>query len=438
MLDGRSTEAVSERLAWGVFAAALLGFLAQGVTLPVLPRYVHGPLHSGDLAVGVVIGAFAVTAIATRPFAGRMADVHGRRPVVLAGLALCALGGVVLLLPLGVGGLVLSRFAVGAGQGAVFTAGLAWTVDLAAPARRGRAMGLFGLSVWIAMSLGPLAGEVLRSELGYRAVWIGAVVAPLAGIVVARALPEGRERRAGVDDGVAGGDRPPAGGGAATDEMRGARRGSLVPRAALAPGIALALAAVGYATLASFVVLHLEARGIAHAPLAFVAFATAIVLMRTVAGRLPDVIGGRRSALGATALETLGLALVAFAPSLPLALLGSIVMGAGFSVLFPSYALLVVARSEPQKHGVALGAFTAFFDAGVGLGGLLAGAVAAALSYEAAFVAASGFALAALVATVLDRGPAAASHAGRGSIGVAGGEGGAVVEPGPGAVTRGH
>ena len=43
----------------GVFVVTMLGLLAVGATLPVLPRYVKGPIGSTDLAVGIVTGAFA-------------------------------------------------------------------------------------------------------------------------------------------------------------------------------------------------------------------------------------------------------------------------------------------------------------------------------------------------------------------------------------------
>src|SRR3954468_8052850 len=69
----------------GVFLATLLGFFAVGAVLPILPRYVHGPIGAGDLAVGVVVGAFAFTAVVGRPIGGRMADATGRRMVVVAG-----------------------------------------------------------------------------------------------------------------------------------------------------------------------------------------------------------------------------------------------------------------------------------------------------------------------------------------------------------------
>ena len=71
----------------GLFAVTFCGLLAVGAVLPVLPRYVHGPLGAGDVAVGVVIGSYAITGLLLRPFAGRLADRRGRKPTVLLGVA---------------------------------------------------------------------------------------------------------------------------------------------------------------------------------------------------------------------------------------------------------------------------------------------------------------------------------------------------------------
>ena len=48
----------------GIFVVTALGLLSIGATLPVLPRYVKGPLGGGDLEVGLVTGAFAITGLA--------------------------------------------------------------------------------------------------------------------------------------------------------------------------------------------------------------------------------------------------------------------------------------------------------------------------------------------------------------------------------------
>lgn len=355
----------------GVFAVTFAGLLAVGAVLPVLPRYVHGPLDAGNVAVGVVIGSYAVTGLLLRPFAGRFADRRGRRPTVLAGSLIVAAAGFLYLLPLGVPGLILARLALGAGEGTVFTAGSAWIVDLAPPERRGRVIGLYGLAVWAGLSIGPLLGEVLLHASGYTLVWLFAGIAPLIGAFIATRLPEPFHPLAEAEE----------------------EHHPLIAREAVRPGAALALASVGYATVASFVVLHLDARGVGHGATVFGVFATMVVLTRLLGGDLPDRVGPARVATVAALVEALGLATIALAQSLAVALAGAMAMGAAFSLLYPSLSLIVVGRVPETRRGAALGTFTAFFDAGVGLGAPLAGLAAALSGYEGAFLFAAAIAV---------------------------------------------
>jgi MFS family permease len=368
----------------GVFGATLLCFLAIGAVLPVLPRYVTGPVGAGDLAVGLVVGAFAATAFVGRPIGGRLADRRGRRRVVLAGLLICAVAGALLFLPFGVAGLVVARLVIGLGDGWVFTAGVTWIVDLAPAERRGQAIGIFGLAIWGGLTIGTVLGEAVYAVGGFDAVWAFATLSPLAGVLVARTVPDHHRPRVG-EAGAAPASAP------------------LLPRAALRPGVALALANVGYGTMAGFVVLHLDAQGIGSGALVFTTFAASVVVTRLFLGRLPDRIGPRRSAFFAALAQAAGLGLVAAAPSLAVALAGALVMGGGTSLIFPSLALLVVRRVDDAGRGAAMGAFTAFFDAGVGIGAPLAGAVAAVTDYRTAFGVAAGFALAGALTGALQR-----------------------------------
>lgn len=348
--------------AFGVWSATLLGFLAIGAVLPVLPRYVKGPVGGGDIAVGVVVGAFAISAVVGRPIAGRLADVHGRKPIVLAGLLLMVVSSALLLVPGGVPWLVFARLVVGVGDGWLFTAAVTWVIDLAPEDRRGQTIGLFGIAVWGGLSLGSVIGQAVYTAASYDAVWLLAAGLPLAGAALASRLR---------DPHVAA---PAAG-----------RPRFRLPRQAVAPGLALALANIGFGTMAGFVVLLLDDRDIAHSSAAFTAFAAAVVFTRLFAGRVPDRFGAAPTAAVAFAAEAVGLAVLALAHSFPVALAGAIVMGCGFSLLFPALALAVVSRVDDRERGMALGAFTAFFDIGVGLGGPLAGAVAALSGYPEAF-----------------------------------------------------
>ena len=370
----------------GLFAVTFCGLLAVGAVLPVLPRYVHGPLGAGNVAVGVVIGSYAISGLLLRPLAGRLADRRGRKPTVLLGGLLLCLSGLLYLPSLGLAGLIVARLVLGAGEGSVYTAGSAWIIDLAPPARRGRVLGLYGLAVWGGLSVGPLAGEVLLQTSGYTAVWMFAAAMPLLGALIALQVPDPFE------------------------PVSHAEPHPLIAPEAVRPGLAVALASIGYAAVATFIVLHLEAREVDHGALVFAAFAAMIVLARLAAGNLPDRFGAARVAIGATLGEAVGLVAIAFAHSLPVALVGGMAMGAAFSLLNPSLMLIAVNRVSAEARGAAMGTFTAFFDAGVGIGAPLAGLAAALTDYEGAFVLAAAIAVCSslLILTTLHRAPAAA------------------------------
>jgi MFS family permease len=120
-------------------------------------------------------------------------------------------------------------------------------------------------------------------------------------------------------------------------------------------------------------------------------------------GRLPDRVGAARIAVACGLVEATGLALIAAATSLWVAGLGAVIMGAGFTLLYPSLALLVINRSEPAERGAALGVYTSFWDLGIGIAGLVTGAVATGFGYPSVFIIAAAAALATAITGRLAR-----------------------------------
>lgn len=355
-----------------VFAATMMNLLAVGALLPVLPLYVRGPLDEGDLAVGVVIGAYAITGIAFRPLAGLLADRRGRRWVVVLGSLVSAVAGALLFLPLGLASVMASRLFLGAGEGSVFTAGSAWVADIAPEGSRARLIGIYGLAVWSGLSIGPAVGQALRAAGGFELVWAFVLAMPVLSAAIAA-----RTREAYA--------APPRG--------PDSDRRSLIAREALGPGVSMALVSAGFAAMASFVVLHMREEGVAGGAWVFTAFAVSLVLSRLVIGGLPDRLGPRKVAVVAAVLEAVGLAIIGLADTLEVALAGAVVMGWAFSVLYPSLSLIVLRRVEESRRGAAFGTFTATFDLGVALGAPLVGAVITFTDYETGFLFAAGLAV---------------------------------------------
>ena len=319
-----------------------------------------------------------------------------------AGALIVGGGALLYFAPLGVVGLTCVRLLLGIGEASLFTAGAVWTVSLAPRDRRGQLIGLYGVSMWGGISIGTLAGTALQ-HFGYTPVWALSAAAPLVGLVLISLAPEPL-----VAGAVAGGQSQPGG-----QRQPGSRLGrllggyNLVPRPVLLPGAALALAAAGYAGLASFVVLLLKSRGIGSGAIVLTEFSAVYAGTRLFIGHFPDKFGPRRVAAWSGAGEAAGLLAVGTATSLPLALAGGLVMGIGFSLLYPSLSLMVMNRTDQATQGVALGAYTSFWDLGLGVWGPLTGLIASGLGYRAVFFAAAGCAaIAAALALWIDR-PAA-------------------------------
>jgi MFS family permease len=350
-----------------VFGGLFCGYVGLTAVIPVLPAFVRQRYAAADLAVGLVVTVTALTALVTRPLAGALADRYGYRRIMQAGALIVAAGGLLYFLPAGLPGLVGVRLLLGIGEASLFTAGAAWTVSLAPHNRRGQLIGLYGVSMWGGISAGTFAGAVLL-HYGYGAVWGFSAAVPFVGLVLISVIPapEGTGQRAA----------PPPGG-------LGQR---LLLRPALVPGLGLALAAAGYAGLASFVVLYLRARGIGSGVAVLATFSAVYAGTRLFIGHLPDRLGPRRVAAWSGLGEAAGLLIIAVAPDLPVAVAGSVIMGAGFSLLHPSLALVVMNRTDRSRQGAAIGAYTSFWDLGLAVFGPLTGAVAAGFGYAAVFV----------------------------------------------------
>ena len=152
-----------------VMVANLAYFMSVGAMQPVVPRFVKGPLASGEVAVGLTIGIFSLAAVILRPWAGRLGDRKGRRLLLTAGGFVIA-ASLIGYVPANSLALLLAfRFLSGVGE-AFFYVGAASVInDLAPEERRGEALSYFSLSLFGGLALGPVMGEVVLEAAGFDA-----------------------------------------------------------------------------------------------------------------------------------------------------------------------------------------------------------------------------------------------------------------------------
>jgi MFS family permease len=91
---------------------------------------------------------------------------------------------------------------------------------------------------------------------------------------------------------------------------------------------------------------------------------------------LPDRVGGARVSLVCILIEAAGLAFIWYAPSPNMAILGSFVIGMGYSLVYPGFGVEVVRLTPLESRGLAMGTYTAFLDLSLGIANPALGIVA--------------------------------------------------------------
>ena len=127
-----------------------------------------------------------------RPLAGDLADRIGRRPLVLLGTAIFMLAPVGYALVGTVPALLVVRLFHGTGMGFGPTAATVIATDLTPAARRGAAMGIYGLASAVALAVGPYAGGELVHRFGFVSTFLAAMAIEALALGLAWTLPETR------------------------------------------------------------------------------------------------------------------------------------------------------------------------------------------------------------------------------------------------------
>lgn len=332
-----------------IMGVVFVAFLIIGMAMPVLPLHVHQSLGLGTFIVGLVAGSQFAAALLSRVWAGDHADTRGAKQAVILGLLMSAVAGLLYLLSLRFaehpGGsatiLLLGRAVLGAGESFIITGAQTWGLALASPRRTGRVLAWMGTAMFAAFAVGAPIGTTLYAAYGFQAIALATTLLPIATLLLA--APVQRV--------------------APTTRLRPSF--ATVVGAVWLPGLGLAMSSFGFGAMTAFVSLLFAARGWAVWP-AFTSFAVAFMAARVFLGQLPDKMGGARVALIFVLIEALGQALLWVAPGFALALLGAVLTGFGYSLVFPGFGVEAIRRAPPQNQGLAVGAYTAFLDLTLG------------------------------------------------------------------------
>ncbi len=356
--------------------AELAYFIAQGLLIGLTPLFAEGELGADEVGTGVAIGAFALTALLLRPYAGRTADRRGRRAMLIGGAMLSAIAiaahAVVpnLLLFIGL------RLVLGVAEAFFFVAGFAMVADLAPRGRAGEALSYNSLALYLGIAFGPAIGQILLDAGGFALAWIGGAALAAAAGFLALTLRETAE---------------PSG-----DQGRLV----LIHQRALLPSIGLFTGVAGMSGFLAFVPLYTErSLDIGGAGPVLLMFGMIVVVTRVAFAKLPDRVPGFVLAAGALAFIAVGLIAMWLVQSVVGLYVGAALTALGVAFTTPAFFAAIIGRVSASERGVALGTTSLFIDLGFGGGPILAGIVAGMAGYPAGFAVSGLIALAGAIGT---------------------------------------
>jgi MFS family permease len=367
----RTREPVSTMLRLVLLTIAIfLVYLTIGGPLAVIPRFVHDELGFGPLTVGIVVGAQAATTLLTRAFAGALTDRRGPKISVIIGALVFAAAAALYVVSAEVAAnrsaslatLIIARLVLGFGDSLFITGGMAWAVQIGGAKGAGRGLVWVGIALYAAAAIGAPVGVLIAATFGFSVVSVAIGVLSLMGCLVAAGLP----------------------GAPVIPGPRISFR-KVVGRI-WKPGLGLALSAIGFAMIVTFITLYYQVNGWSDAAYALTAFGVAFIVARLFFGAFPDRYGGAPVALACLVIELIGQIFLWLAPLPVVAIAGSALTGFGYSLTFPALGIEAMKRVPPQGRGAALGAYAMCLDIAVAIGAPMAALLVGPYGYRSTYL----------------------------------------------------
>jgi len=364
-----------------LFAAGLLFWSGLAALLPTLPLYIQDAGGTSQ-EIGIVMGAFAVGLLASRPSLATLADQRGRKVVLLIGISAVAIAPLGYLLTSSIPLLIAVRAFHGISISAFALAYTALVVDLSPVEHRGELIGYMSLVNPIGLALGPAIGGFLQEWVGYEPMFLAAAALGGLGWMCTARIQEPEQIRQ-----VDASPKP----NSQFWQMLGS------PRIRI-PATVLLLIGLAFGTLSTFVPLFIKEVGVnLNVGLFYTAAAIASFAIRIVAGRASDRYGRGPFITLSLVFYTLAMLLLWQANSAASFLLAGTIQGAGSGTLIPMISALMADRSHADERGRVFGLCMVGFDVGIAIAGPIAGAIATQIGYKNVFGLTAGLAFLSLI-----------------------------------------
>ena len=340
--------ALFEKHAFASLMTANFSFFMGFATFFLLPKYLITVLQAQEAQVGTIMACYGLVMVACLPAIGSGSDRHGRRPFLILGAVLLGTTAVAFaaIRELGPWPYIL-RGLQGLAFACWFVNASTLAVDVVDPARRGSALGLFGVSTLITYGLAPALAEYIAQIWGFAPVFLSALA--WSGLALALSFIQSTPAMKS--------DHPkPA-------VSRSWRQLALEPVLGTICVSALLMGSA-FGTVLVFSQAQALARGIMPTTTLALAFALTSIVMRLGFSHLADSSGRRTVLILSLLAMAAGTGVLGIVQGVGLYALCGVLVGVGHSLAYPTLNVMLINHLPSHEHGRGMSLFVAAFNTG--------------------------------------------------------------------------
>lgn len=332
-LNSRDTNAdrIWSKAFISIFILNFVMSMGQFMMNTLIPLYAYD-LGADARTVGLVTGAFAVTALALRPIAGPSMDYFKKNRLLTCSIGMIAVAFVFYGLSRSIFMLVIARLFHGFAMSVSAPLSLAIVSNIVPNDKMASGLGIFSLGAAIATAIGPTIGLKLAHAISFNATFFICAFLMLVSFVLSLQLKSETPNRSGG--------------------FKISFRQIIAPEV-LVPTLVMFFLVLAYSGINSFIAIFGELNGIKDIGLYFTASAVCMIFIRPISGRIADKFGHDKSILPGLFILIGALILISFSSTLPMFILAGAVTAFGFGSSQPLIQTMNMQLVPKERRGAA-------------------------------------------------------------------------------------
>ncbi|MDR0453912.1 MAG: MFS transporter [Deferribacteraceae bacterium] len=350
-----------------LLSASFLASAAFMLLLPVLPVFATEVVRLEEGRVGLVVGAFSLTALLCRPFIGHLLDNYNRKITLLIALAMFTGAFASYIFTVAVAMLLLVRMAHGISWAGLTTSAATIIADIVPAEKRGAGIGYFSMTIPLAMVIGPALGLVILNFSGsFQLVFIFSVFLSAISFIIAGLLKLPTVVR--------------------PKKKLALSFPALYEKRAAGLAFMQFCYSFAYGSIITFLPIYAHKNNIDNSGAFFILYAAGVLLSRFLVRNTLDLRGPTPLVLSGYLCFAAGGFSLAFATSPAIFFVSGSLAGFGGGMVMPTISTMTMNVVEPFNRGKANATVGTAMDVGMGLGALGAGCLIQQTSYETAYI----------------------------------------------------